>query len=471
MKMKYIHFVGIKGVGMTPIAIIVKEAGLKVTGSDIEEEFITDEALRKAGIPLFPGFSEDHITDPDLVITTGAHGGLDNVEVKAAREKGIQVLTAGEALGQLIEGKIINKKYRGISVAGTHGKTTTSAIIATILAANRYDPSYVIGTGNVGSLGSPGHFGKGKYFVVEADEYATEPVYIKRPRFIWQHPFIAVFTNIEFDHPDIYNSLDDIRSVFLEFANQIQPKGLLIVFGDDPEIKKLLKDYSGNVITYGFNPSNNYILKRISISGDQMFFWVEGYGTSLGEFALSTVGEHNALNALASIITCLEIGVSIENIKKTIKTFRGSKRRLEYIGELKTGAKVYDDYAHHPTEIKKTLQTIRKQYPKNKIICLFQPHTFSRTKMLFNDFLTSFESVDQVIITDIYASLREKPDPAVSAENLSNGMKKYHKNVLYLPTLDDVVQYLNKNKFRHDTIIISMGAGNIYTIHAKLEIL
>ncbi|MBU4016929.1 UDP-N-acetylmuramate--L-alanine ligase, partial [Patescibacteria group bacterium] len=192
MKKKNIHFVGIKGVGMTPLAIIAKEAGFTVTGSDIDEEFITDEALKKAGIIPFVGFDPIHITKPDLVITTGAHGGLDNIEVKKAKELGIEVLTHGQAVGVFMEGKIFNKSFRGISVAGTHGKTTTSGMLAAILHENRMDPSFVIGTGCVGSLGAPGHFGKGKYFIAEADEYATEPKYDKTPKFLWQHPQIAI---------------------------------------------------------------------------------------------------------------------------------------------------------------------------------------------------------------------------------------------------------------------------------------
>ena len=217
-----------------------------------------------------------------MLITTGAHNGFDNVEVKTAREKGIKVITAGEAVGVFMNGKIFNKSYQGISVAGTHGKTTTSGMLATILTENHLDPSYVIGTGNVGSLGAPGHFGRGKYFIAEADEYATEPRYIKTPRFLWQFPKIAIFTNIEFDHPDIYSSLEDIVSVFAQFARQLPSNGVLIACGDDHQIKQIIKNQTCPVITYGFSPDNNYVIDKVSISGERMFFWVSAYGKSLG---------------------------------------------------------------------------------------------------------------------------------------------------------------------------------------------
>ncbi len=469
MKKKHFHFVGIKGVGMTPLAIIAKEAGFTVTGSDIDQEFITDAVLKKAGIAPLVGFSKDHIDKPNIVITTGAHGGFDNVEVKEALSKNIKVLTAGEAVGEFMKGDLFGKKFEGISIAGTHGKTTTSAMIATILKESNFDPTYVIGTGDVSSLGAPGHFGRGKYFVAEADEYASEPQYDKTPRFLWQHPSIAIVTNIEYDHPDIYSSIDDIRNVFLQFANQLPENGVLIACGDDNQVKKMLKEYRKKSVTYGFNPYNNYVLERVHISGEQTFFWVKAYGTPLGEFVIRVVGEHNALNALAAIIASLEIGVPIEKIKKGILAFQGSKRRMEFIGNLTTGAKVYDDYAHHPTEINKTLGAVRKKYPNKKIICIFQPHTYSRTKMLFNDFLRVFENVDTVILTDIYASLREQYDPTVSSKILTEAMKNHHKEVVYLPGITDVVKYIDEKRFRSDTVLITMGAGDIYTIHSKLS--
>ena len=463
-KKKHIHFVGIKGVGTTPLAIIAKEAGFTVTGSDIGEVFITDEVLKKAGISPLVGFKKEHITSPDLVIFTGAHSGFDNIEVKEAKKKGIEVLTTGQAAGMFMNGKLFNKNYIGISIAGTHGKTTTSGMLATILKENNYDPSYIIGTSNINPLGSPGHFGRGKYFVAEADEYANDPSNDKTPKFLWQHPQIAVITNIEFDHPDVYSSLDEIREGFIKFANQLPDTGILIVYGDDPQIQKLLKEYKKKFITFGFSPDNKYVITKLSQSGEHMFFWVSGYGKNLGEFMLKVYGEHNALNALAAFIASIEAGVPLERAKSALRLFSGSKRRLEYIGELATGAKLYDDYAHHPTAVKKTLHALRKQFPKKKIICLFQPHTFSRTRKLFDDFLRAFEDADIVVLTDIYASLREPFDPTMTSKILCIAMQQHHKEVILQPKLQDVTNYINQKKFRSDTVLVTMGAGDIYKI-------
>ncbi|MGI8420604.1 MAG: UDP-N-acetylmuramate--L-alanine ligase [Candidatus Levyibacteriota bacterium] len=470
MKKKKIYFVGIKGTNMTPLALIAKEAGWEVSGSDVEQEFITDAALKKADISPLVGFTADNISDPDLVVTTGAHGGYDNPEVLAAKLKKIPVMSAGEATGEFMRGTLLKKSFVGISVAGTHGKTTTTAMIATMLKENKLDPSYIIGTGDVGSLGGPGHLGNGRYFVAEADEYATEPKHDKRARFLWQHPTFAIFTNIEHDHPDIYPTFSAVRETFLTFAQKLPTKGVLIACGDDPEIKTLLRKYDKKAITYGLSPENDYVIDRLTISGEQTFFWVKSHGVPLGEFVIRVIGEHNALNALATIILGLELGLSIEKIKKGLQAFRGSKRRMEFIGDLRTGAKVYDDYAHHPTEIKTTLQALRKQYPKKKIICIFQPHTYSRTKRFFNDFLGAFDSVDTVIITDIFASAREETDPSVSAAKLAFSLSNRHRSVLHLPKLANVVQYIQENRFRTDTILITMGAGDVYTIHSELPL-
>ncbi len=469
MKYKKIHFVGIKGVGMTPLAVIAKEAGCVVTGSDINEEFITDDVLKNAGITPYPTFSPDYIEDIDLVITTGAHGGYDNIEVVAAKQKNIPVLSQGEAVGVFMDGGIFDRKFEGISITGTHGKTTTTAMIATLLKNAGLDPSFIIGTSSIPSLGSPGHFGKGKYFVAEADEYGTEPTYDKTPKFLWQHPTIALFTNIELDHPDIYQSVADVRNSFLKFANQLPEKGVLVCNGDDSEVKLLVKEYGKRAIRFGFSPINDYVITRISISGNQTFFWVDAFGTSLGEFVLKVTGEHNALNALGAAIVGLEIGIPIEKVKKGLQEFTGSKRRMEYKGHLVSGVYVYDDYAHHPTEIRQTLKAFRKIYPKKKIVCVFQPHTYSRTKKLFEEFLRAFSDADTIIISDIYASLREEKDETISSNLLAERMKSLHSEVYYVPEPTDVVKYINQKHYGEDTILITMGAGNIYKILEGLE--
>ena len=482
-KIQSIHFVGIKGVGMAPLAIVAKEAGFKVSGCDIGEEFITDAPLAKAGIIPKIGFSPSHIVSStraggnssgnskvDLVITTGAHGGLDNPEVKFAKAKNIPVLTQGQAVGEFMQGDMFGRSQIGISVTGSHGKTTSTSIPATLLKESGMDPSFVVGTGDIPSLGSNGHFGKGKYFIAEADEYATEPVYDKTTKFLWQHPKIAIFTNIELDHTDLYPSLVDVHRVFLQFAKSLSPDSVLVAYGGDQQIQKLIKEYHGRVITYGYTKGNDYILKKISVLEDQTFFWVDAFGNSMGEFVISIPGEHNALNAVGALIAALEAGVGIENIKKGMIAFKGSKRRFEYVGKLASGALLYDDYAHHPTEIKKTLSAFRIRFPKSKIVCIFQPHTYSRTKSLFEDFSTSFSNADTVAISNIYSSLREEPDLTVSSQALVLSIKRFHKDALFLPELLDVIKYIEQKQFGKDTVVITMGAGDIYKVNQKLKI-
>jgi len=467
-KTKKIHFLGVKGVGMAPLAIIAKEAGFEVTGCDIDEQFITDEPLKKTGIAPLIGFDEKHVVGCDLVITTGAHGGFNNIEVLKARSLGIPVWTQGQAVGEFMNGKIFEKDFEGVSIAGSHGKTTTTAIIATVLKESRMDPSFLIGTGNISSLGSCGHFGTGKFFVAEADEYATEPQFDKTPKFLWQRPKIGVITNIEFDHPDLYSSMADLRKAFLDFANNIQKDGILVACADDPDTTEILKSYKHKVVTFGFSKNADYYIDKISVEPERVFFWVNTKDALLGEFSLSVTGKFNALNALAAIIVCLELGISVDNIKKGLIAFSGTKRRLEFIGKLSSGAILYDDYAHHPTEIKKTLEAIKTTHMNKKIVCIFQPHTYSRTKSLFEQFISSFGNADVVILMDIFASARETIDPSVSSKMLVERISKIHKNALYISKLEDVVKYIEQNNFGNDYVLVTMGAGNIYKIAKQL---
>jgi UDP-N-acetylmuramate--alanine ligase len=282
---------------------------------------------------------------------------------------------------------------------------------------------------------------------------------------------MMVITNIEHDHPDMYPDIDSVRKVFQAFLLALPVEGTAIVCGDDHEIQKILLNFTGKKITYGFNPNNDVILERVSMSVDKTFFHARAFGSDLGEFMLNIPGEHNCLNALAATITCLEAGLSLQAIKAALIKFTGTKRRLEYKGKLRSGALLYDDYGHHPTEIKKTLATLRAMYPKKRIISVFQPHTYSRTKALFNDFVRSFAEADTVVLLNIFASAREKPDLTISSRMLAEGTKKVHKDVQFLPELDDVVKYLDKVNPNEDTVIITIGAGDVYKIGDRLQVI
>lgn len=417
---KRIYFVGIKGVAMASLAIWAKEAGKIVTGSDVREEFPTDEELAKAGIAVHEGFDDSHLATfkPDVVIYTGAHGGRDNPQVVYVKEHTIPSFPHGQALGIAMAGK------RQISVAGSHGKTTTSAMIATILTQAGLDPSYAIGCGSIRGLGAAGHAGKGDWFVAEADEYVTDPGHDPTPRFLWQKPEVLVVTNIDYDHPDVYPDLAAIQQAFV--ALQIRQTGakLTVINADDPASSVLAS--GENVVTFGFS-------KKFS------------------ELKLQVPGAHNMLNAAAAVAACDGIGIDWEIIKQGLERFGGTKRRFEKLGEVH-GALFYDDYAHHPKEIEATIAAVRAWYPDRRVIVVFQPHTLSRTIALKDEFIRALSLADVSLVTNIYASARETQKDEGLAKQLAH---------LYTPTRKDVSEWLQK-ELRENDVVVFMGAGDIY---------
>lgn len=458
MRLRHVHFVGIKGVAMTALAIVASEMGARVTGSDVEEEFPTSSALAKFKITPLPGFRKENITGhPDLVVVTGAHGGMGNLEARAAKEMGLRVLMHGEALGEFMAGK------KGICVAGSHGKTTVAAMIAHILTEAGFDPSFAVGCGDIKSLGTPGHAGKGEYFVVEADEYVTDPGRDPTPRFFHLNPLLAVITNIEYDHPDAYADINQVQQAFLTFAQKISPEGLLVAGIDNENMRTILPLIDCPKLTYGFSPLADFQISRVSFGVGRTWFWLRHKGVDLGQFSLAVPGKLNAVNAAAAGIVANHLGISWAKIKEFLATFLGTKRRFEAIAE-KEGIKFFDDYAHHPSQIKSTLEAARAWFPGQRIISVFQPHTYSRTKALFGQFAKSFGKADEVIITDIYPSAREKPDPTINSKILVNEIQKYHKKAIYIGKMEEAVDYLKKNLLPGD-IMITMGAGDIYKTH------
>jgi len=465
---KKIHFVGIKGVGMTSLAIIAKESGIEVTGSDVLETFITDAELNESGIKPLSGFEAAHIQDQDLVIATGAHGGSNNIEVLEAIKKNIPVLNLGQAIGKFQSGEIFGRKSFGISVAGSHGKTTTTAILATILKENNIDPSYVIGTGKVPSLGLSGHFGKGEYFITEADEYFADVESDRKPKFMYQNPNIILLTNVDFDHPDVFSSFDDLKKAYMDFSMKLPMNGLLVACGDGSKNREFLSKFNGNHLTYGFSSDNDYILEKVDFDSEKMFFWVKSKDTVLGQFSTQVFGEQNALNSLGAIVVSLQIGLSVDQIKKGLSAFKGTKRRSEFIGKLQFEGLLYDDYAHHPEEIKSTISAFRNSFPKSFLVIIFQPHMYSRTKAFFNEFVLSFDKADEVIITEIFPSFREPIDKNFSSKLIVDELKKRNKKATYFEEKEDVLKYFSSQRYSRDTVIITMGAGDIYKIGKEL---
>lgn len=455
-KVKSIHFVGIKGVAMTALAILAKEKGIEVTGSDVEEVFPTDSTLNRFSIPYQKGFNDSHLPiNLDLVIYTGAHKGINNIEVQEALNRGIPVLPHGKALGLFMRG------FRGITVAGSHGKTTTSALLAHVLTYLGKDPSFAIGCGEILSLKTPGHAGRGEFFVAEGDEYVTDPVADKTPRFMWQKPEVLVITNIDFDHPDVYKDLEAVKMAFITLANSLPLNATIILNTDNREVMKIAPKLERTIITYGEKKTADFRLQNfVSRSGSAQFEVAYGKNT-YGPFILQIPGVHNAQNAAGAVAALMTLGFEAEKLREVLTSFTGTKRRFELVGQ-KNGKLLYDDYAHHPTEIQATLAGVKKWYPDKRLMVIFQPHTYSRTQSLLSEFGKSFSDADLVILTEIYASAREKPIPGISGQVLFEEVRKRHKGVHFAPNRNDVLQYLMAT-VRPNDLVLTMGAGNIYT--------
>lgn len=451
---KKIHFVGIKGIAMAALAVYCRQRGFVVGGTDTGEEFPSDEVLKKAGISPLVGFDAAHIAKglPDLVIYTGAHNGRENTEVAEAIKKHIPVLPHGKALGVFMEGK------RQICVAGSHGKTTTSAMTATILSHAGFDPSYAIGCGEIAGLGLSGHYGKGDWFIAEADEYVTDPGHDTTPRFLWQNPEVLVVTNIDYDHPDVYASADEITAAFVRLRNKILANGEIVLPTDEPSCKPLVWTKSP-VSLVGFGSDAAYRITNLYVREGKTHFQLETNDIILGEVTLRVAGKHNATNAALAAVAAHRIGVSWAAIQRGLADFGGAKRRFEQIGVVGTTV-FYDDYAHHPREIRATLSAAREWYPKRRIIAVFQPHTYSRTKSLLGEFAKAFSDATVVITTDIYSSAREDDTLGISGGTLSQEVATHHHNAFFAKDKTRVSELLSA-KMQDGDIVIFMGAGDI----------
>lgn len=491
-----IYFVGIKGVGMTGLAIIAKEAGFNVGGSDEKEEFLTDVILEKNGIAVDIGFETSHLDsffknkkiEDTLVVTTAAHNGLLNPQCVFAKEKGIKVLTHGQAVGYFMKGTPFERNFEGVSILGCHGKTTISGMVATALSEAKLDPSYTVGTSELFPLGNPGKLGNGKYFVAEADEFISDVKEDRTVKFLYQYPNYAIINNIDFDHPDVYESILDVEKTFLKFClDNIEENGTLIVNGDDREVLSIKNSVLSmrkdvKIITYGENEDNNIIISNFKEEGWGSEFDVTYQGTSLGKFNLSVPGYHNVKNSLSVIALMHDLGIDKEIIKKALSAFKGTKRRQEILGKTSNGALVIDDYAHHPDEIEKTISAIKNAYPEKKIACFFQPHTLSRTISLQNEFTGCFTQADYVVFLPIFTSKREGE---VSYDQLYSSIKKSIQekdvSIEFLPdersreqlscspyffpkNRQSVIKYVDSHFNSKEWVIAMLGAGDIYRI-------
>jgi len=438
-----IHLIGIGGIGMSGIAEFLERKDYEISGSDLYPSQIT-ERLKSFGIKIFDGQNSENITDDiDLVIYTAAVK-KDNPEYKKATELGIKMVKRAVMLGE-----IVNDLYL-ISVSGTHGKTSTTAMIAKILIDNGFEP-YVFVGGTLDFLeGGSSRIGKGNIAVVEADEYDRSFLSLKSN--------VIIITNIELDHTDIYKDLAELKNSFKQFIDNAKPGAKIIACGDDLNILDLMKNIEAkHKVLYGIKDNNNYKIENIINTNGKTYFDLEK-----NTIGLKVPGLHNALNSTASYLACSAIGVDLKKFAESIFDFTGVDRRLEL--KYKNDIKIYDDYAHHPTEVSASFKAI-KDNAKGRIITVFQPHTFTRTRDLYNEFAESLKENDVVILTDIYPA-REKEIKGVSSELIFNELKKFQKEIYYAKSFESVIDTLNKIIKKDDTIIFQ-GAGSITELCEK----
>ncbi len=445
-QIKNVFFIGIGGISMSGLAEILLNLGYTISGSDIKSSDITTK-LENKGIKIYIGHSEENIHDLDLVVYTAAVKG-DNPELVKARRLGIQTIERATLLGEVM------KSYPySVAISGTHGKTTTTSMISMIMLESEADPTIHLG-GELDAIGGNTRIGGNKYFITEACEYVES--------FLKFHPFLAVVLNIEADHLDYFKDIEHIKESFNKFVSLIPDNGYLVACTDDINVISLLNKVSCNKITYAINS------KDAMWTVDRIIFDESGFASfnvlkdknMVATIKLKVPGLHNVENALAAIASCYTLGCDMEDIKRGLENFTGTHRRYEVKG-IAEGIKVVDDYAHHPSEIIATLRAA-KNGNYGKIWCVFQPHTYTRTKLLMNEFSEAFGYADTAIITDIY-SAREIDTGEVHSRTLAERIKATGKDVLYIKDFDSIVKHLKLNASQGD-LILTMGAGDIYKV-------
>jgi UDP-N-acetylmuramate--alanine ligase len=440
---QHVHFIGIGGYGMSAIAKVMLEMGFKVSGSDLAQQELT-EKLAAQGATVYIGHEAEHVQGADLVVYSTALT-KDNIEIQRAEQLNIPVLHRSQMLARLLNEK------KGIAVAGAHGKTTTSSMISLVMHLNNQDPTFIIG-GEIMNLGCNASAGEGEYVIAEADESDGS--------FLQYTPNVAVVLNIEADHLENYDGdFNKLKLAYAQFLSQVKDEGKAVVCLDDPFLRELLPKLKSKAVTYGINQPADYMAVNIQLGDRKVTFDVKHQGILLGEIALSVPGKHNVCNALATLITCLETGLTFEQVAAAITEFSGAKRRYQVLGDV-DGVLVIDDYAHHPTEIQATIAASKAS--AKKIIAVFQPQRYTRTFYLFEQFSQAFKEADEVIITDIYSPAGEKQIEGIHSAKLVELIRiNSNPNVTYFPTKEQVQTYLVDHVQSGD-LVLTMGAGDIY---------
>lgn len=447
-----IFILGIKGVAMVNLSVILKQMGKQISGVDVKEEFITDYLLQKHHIAWTEGFDIKNLADNiDCFIYSAAHGGITNPLALEAKKRGIPLVSQAEVMGEIM------KQFKTpVAVSGCHGKTTTSSLLAYALIELGEKPSYLVGSSSFNDCDG-GHYERGNYFVVEADEYGVNPPLNKKPKFLYLNPQHIICTNIDYDHPDVYESLTATQQAFFTFFD----KRSLILCGDDHNLMETVKNLARNqYITYGFDKNNDYKISNSKIENNCSSFKLEHKSEPLGLFESDLYGDKNMSNVAAVVVYLHQRGFDLRKINKAIRHFSGAKRRFEKIF-VQNDTYLFDDYAHHPEEIKTTVQAARKRFPSRRIILIFQPHTYSRTQSLLNQFAQSLSIADSTLILPIFASARENPrEFNIRSEDIG---KKMTNNAFVVNEIGKLKEQLRTIVKRQD-IIFTMGAGDVYKL-------
>jgi UDP-N-acetylmuramate--alanine ligase len=445
LKKYHIHFVGVGGIGMSGIAELLLNLGYRVSGSDLHSSDIT-RRLEQLGGMIFIGHSANQIEMADVVVTSSAIG-ADNPEVAAAKKAVVPVIPRAEMLAELMR-----LKY-SIAIAGAHGKTSTTSIVASVLEKGGLDPTVVIG-GKLKSIGVNALLGKGDFIVAEADESDGS--------FLKMSPAIAVVTNIDREHLDFYKGLDEIKEAFLNFIDRIPFYGLAVLCLDNEPVQNIIPKIGKRFTTYGMSVQADIQAKDLKFDGLKSLFTIFHLGKELGQVTLNMPGIHNVHNAMASIAVGIELGIGFSVIQDALATLQGVQRRLEVKGEVQ-GISVVDDYGHHPTEIKTTLQAARESWPGRRLVVVFQPHRYTRTKALFEDFSRAFYQSDMLLVLPIYPA-GEPVIPNVDANRLSEAIQRHgHKEVTYWETFESICSYL-KDALKDGDILLTLGAGDVWKV-------
>jgi UDP-N-acetylmuramate--alanine ligase len=441
---KKFYFIGIGGVGMSGLAEILLTTGHAVSGSDRQKSELTDY-LEKKGAVIYEGHDAENLHDADYVVYSSAIAG-DNPEMQKARHQQIPLIRRAEMLGQFF-----NRKW-GVAVSGTHGKTTTTSMVGQILLSSGLDPTIIVG-GRLRNLMTNALLGKSDFLVAEADEYDRS--------FLALFPKITVITSVEADHMDIYSDLDDLRNTFIRFANQTTFDGSLILCWDDSNLRTMAKSMAGTHITYGFAQDAQFRAIHIDLAGTSSVFDVLHHGEMIGQVKLTVPGKHNVQNALAAIAVGFELGISIEKCQVGLGQFKGVERRFEIIG-MSDKLMVVDDYAHHPTELRATLHAAKQGW-KRRVVAVFQPHLFSRTRDFYHEFAVALSLADVAIVTGVYPA-REAPIPGVSSELIMNELKRLKPEHSYI--IHDMKEghELLRRILQPEDMLITMGAGDIWKL-------